>query len=112
MAYMIVLLPTIAALNAGVVPQSLRAPLALLPMIPCIYVALIIAQAIRAADELVVRIQFEALAFAFAFTAIVTFSYGFLETFAGFPSTNLFVVWPIMAAFWIVGGYIARRRYR
>jgi hypothetical protein len=93
------------------VPQALRAPVALLPMVPLIVVALGVMTAIRSSDEMQARIQYEALAFSFAFTAFATFSYGFLEIYAGFPHLNMFAVWPVMAAFWIIGRLVAQRRY-
>lgn len=54
----------------------------------------------------------EGVALAFAITAAVTFSYGFLET-AGFPKLSMFSVWILMGASWglvnIVRGLVARR---
>lgn len=41
----------------------------------------------------------ESTALAFAITAAVTFSYGFLET-AGFPKLSMFSVWMVMCASW------------
>ena len=80
-------------------------------MVPLIAVTLAVVGTVRASDELQSRIQFEALAFAFAFTAFTTFSYGFLEIYAGFPHLNMFSVWPIMAVFWLIGLLLAKRRY-
>jgi hypothetical protein len=65
----------------------------------------------RRMDELQMRIQFEALGFAFAGTAILTFSYGFLEGL-GYPKLSMFMVWPILAVLWVVGLVLARRRYQ
>jgi hypothetical protein len=110
-AYTVVLFATISAFEHGLVSPGLRVPVALAPMLPLILVAIGVMGAIRQSDELQARIQFEALAFAFALTAFTTFSYGFLEVYAGFPEVNMFSVWPVMAAFWVIGGIIARRRY-
>ena len=52
----------------------------------------------------------EAFAFAFAGTALVTFTYGFLD-FAGVPRINWWFVWPVMATLWIIGGFLARKRW-
>ena len=41
----------------------------------------------------------EGVALAFAITAAVTFSYGFLET-AGFPKLSMFSVWMVMCTSW------------
>ena len=64
----------------------------------------------RRVDELQQRIALEALAFAFGGTALITFGYGFLDE-AGLPHLSWFWVWPIMAALWIVGGQLAKRRW-
>ena len=57
------------------------------------------------------KLQFEALALAFAGTALITFSYGFLEG-AGFPRISMFAVWPLMAAIWFIGVMIGRLRFK
>jgi hypothetical protein len=110
-AYTVVLFLTLTAFAHGTVPTALRVPVALLPMVPLAVVAFAIVGAIRASDEMQRRIQFEALAFAFAFTALSTFSYGFLEVYAGLPHLSMFSVWPVMAVFWVIGRFIASRRY-
>ena len=85
--------------------------LALLPTIGCVAALVVILRGIRRMDEFQRRIQFEAIAFAFAGTALGTFSYGFLET-AGYPRLPMFAVWPLMATLWMIGGIVSRRRYR
>lgn len=110
-AYMIVLYATIAASVHGLVPASLKVPVALLPVVPLIFVGLGVLRAVRASDELQLRIQYEAIAFAFTLTAFTTFSYGFLETYAGFPHLNMFAVWPAMGVFWAIGKIVGRFRY-
>ena len=61
-------------------------------------------------DELQRRIQFDALVLAFAGTAVISFSWGFLEN-VGVPQLRAFMVWPVMAMLWIVGLIFATRRY-
>lgn len=71
-----------------------------------------IARPIRQYDELQQRIQLEALALAFAGTAILTSSYGFLVK-AGLPDIDWSTwTWPAMVVLWAVGQGIANRRYR
>jgi len=89
-----------------------RALLALLPMAGLLAVAWAVLRALRRLDELQRRIQYEALAFAFASTAVLTFSWGFLEAFVGLRRLSGFAIWPIMAGLWLIGLWIARRRYR
>ena len=84
---------------------------ALSPMLPAAATAWVVLRELRRMDELQRRIQLEALGFSFAGTAILTFSYGFLEGL-GYPKLSMFTVWPILAALWIVGLVLARRRYQ
>ncbi len=88
-----------------------QAAIALTPMLACLAAAWVILREIRRMDELQRRIQFEALGFSFAVTALGTFSYGFLEGL-GYPRLSMFVVWPILAGLWVVGLALARRRYQ
>ena len=85
--------------------------IALSPMLPAAATAWIVLRELRRMDELQRRIQLEALGFAFAGTAILTFSYGFLEGL-GYPRQSMFMVWPLLAVLWIVGLVLARRRYQ
>lgn len=71
-----------------------------------------IVRPIRFYDELQRRIQLEALAFAFAGTAIVGSTYGFLIK-AGLPQIDWGAwIWPGMVVLWVIGLVIATRRYR
>ena len=89
---------------------SWRPAIALLPMVPALFVPFVVLQKIRAMDEMQRRIQFEALGFSFAASAVVTFGYGLLEN-AGLRQLNWTFVWPVMGTFWILGLLLARRRY-
>jgi hypothetical protein len=88
-----------------------RFPVALLPVLPFIVGTWVVLRFIRQEDELQQRISLMSLSIAFAGTAIVTFGYGFLQI-AGAPDANWTLVWPIMGMFWIIGGFVARWRYR
>jgi hypothetical protein len=66
---------------------------------------------VRRLDELQLRRVLESLAFSFAVTAFGTFAWGFAEI-AGAPKLPTFGIWPLMAVLWIVGGFVAHRRYR
>ncbi len=111
-AYTVLLLMSVWALRAGLVEtQPARIVVALLPMFAGAAVCWIVVRNLRRMDELMRRVQFEALAVAFAGTALVTFSYGFLEG-VGFPKLSLFVIWPLMATLWIVASVLCARRYR
>ena len=82
-----------------------------LPVLACILTLVVVVQAIRDTDEFQQRIQFEAISFAFAATALTTFSWGFFED-AGFPQLPTFGIWPLMAVLWVLGQILATWRFR
>jgi len=112
LAYTGVLAGSITWLNSQ---QDMAAPwravLALSPMLPGALVVWAILRQLSRLDELQRRVQFEALAMAFAGTAFISFSYGFLEGL-GYPRLSMFVIWPLMAGLWMLGLVLASRRYK
>jgi hypothetical protein len=92
-------------------PAPWKYLIAVLPILPALYVPVAAARFFSAMDELQRRIQLEGLAFGFVGAAVLTLSYGFLEN-AGLPQLNWVWVWPVMATCWIVGLGFAHRRYR
>ena len=110
-AYAVVLLGSISWLKAGIDSPWLRAGVAMSPMIPGACTIWVVMRQLGRIDELMRKIQFEALALAFAGTALVTFSYGFLEGI-GLPRLSMFMVWPLMAVLWVVGVCVGNWRYR
>lgn len=109
--YGLVLVAVNLAARHGMVPAGWEVPVALLPMLPCMATAFVILRHIRRVDEFQRRIQFEAVAFAFVGTALLSLTYGFLEG-QGFPRLSMFSVWPLMGGLWAVGLFISLRRYR
>ena len=109
--YGLMLVGSITLLTHVDVARPWRDAIALSPMLPAAAMAWIVLRELRRMDELQRRIQLEALGFAFAGTAILTFSYGFLEGL-GYPRQSMFMVWPLLAVLWIVGLVLARRRYQ
>ena len=91
--------------------QLLRTLISVAPVVPAGLMCWAIVRQMRRLDEMHLRIQFEALGFAFAASALLTFSYGFLEN-VGFPHITWHWVWPVMGLMWILGLAIARRRYQ
>ena len=87
-----------------------RYAVAVTPMIPWVFIVGAYVRYYRRMDELHQRMALEAFAFAFAGTALLTFTYGFLDV-AGAPRINWWFVWPVMAALWIIGGFVARKRW-
>ena len=112
-AYAVLLVASILLLRLDAAEGAAwRAPVALLPMIPALFGLGAVVRTLRQLDELEQRILLETFSFAFGGTFVVTFSYGLLEGGADFPHLNWMWVWPVMGALWIVGGQLARRRYR
>ncbi|BBN52668.1 hypothetical protein TRE132_07930 [Pseudomonas chlororaphis subsp. aurantiaca] len=91
--------------------MPLRIAIAITPVIPAGLMCWAIVRQFRRLDEMHLRIQLEGLGFAFAASALLTFSYGFLEN-AGFPHITWHWVWPVMGMMWIIGLRVARRRYQ
>ncbi len=81
-----------------------------LPIVGILAAAWAIVRGFGRMDELQRRIQFDALVLAFAGTAVISFSWGFLED-VGVPQLRAFMVWPMMAMLWIFGLIVATRRY-
>lgn len=109
LAYAVVLIGSITFLNNNP-GHPARIAIALTPMLPALLVPIVVVRFLRRLDEMQRRIQIEAMGIGFALTAVITFGYGFLET-VGFPPLGGFVVWPIMSVTWMIGRWIAGRRY-
>jgi hypothetical protein len=110
-AYGIVLTVSLWLINHDVVSGVWRTVVSLAPMLPALAVAVSVMRRLRRIDELQRQIQLEALSLAFAGTALITFSYGFLEN-VGYPKLSMFAVWPLMVVLWIIGGFISHRRFQ
>jgi hypothetical protein len=108
--YAVLLVVSLRLIRHGVVAGDAAAAVALLPMLAGVGVCWAVLRQLRRMDELQRRLQLEALALAFAGTALITFSYGFLENI-GFPCVSMFAVWPLMGTLWIAGLLFCRRRY-
>ena len=110
-AYCATLGISIWVLAAAPQDADYRPLISLLPVLPAAGICWAVIRQVRRSDEMQRLVQFEALAIAFAATALMSLTYGFLEN-VGFPKISMLAVWPVMAGFWIAGGIIARRRYR
>ncbi|HEX7005016.1 MAG TPA: hypothetical protein VF168_12595 [Trueperaceae bacterium] len=99
-------------LEPASLPIALMVPLALLPMVPAVWAMTGWLEAVRAMDELQRRLHSEAGLISLGLTAVLTFSYGFLEVYLGLPRMSMFVVWMIIAPAFCLGNVIVRRRFR
>jgi len=107
--YAALLVPAIFIVDAN--PDAVwRYAIAPLPIIPAAFMVMAYVRYFRTADELQQRIGLESLAFAFGGTFLVTFTYGFFD-FAGLPRISWWFVWPVMGTLWVVGGFLARKRW-
>jgi hypothetical protein len=110
LAYLMVLVGSITVVQANH-EASWRYYVAVLPVIPAGLVIWLTVRALGRLDEVQKRTQMQALGFAMAATALVTFGYGFLES-AGLPHVNVTFVLPLMAVLWGVGLLALNLRYR
>jgi hypothetical protein len=106
---LVVLAVVMVAFMLGLVPRALQVPVALVPIVPLAWIVSRIAAQIRRCDEMQVRKQLDAVAF--ALVALATYAYGLLQLYAGFAKGNLVCMWPVMMPAWFVGWLYARRRY-
>lgn len=111
LAYALVLAISLRLLARGIDSRTVAIAVTLAPMVPATLLCYSIIGVIRRLDEMQRRIQLEAFALAFAGTALVTFSYGFLEN-VGFPKLSAFAVWPVMCGLWMAGILVGHLRYR
>ena len=109
--YTVLLVFSLRLIRHGVGSGEAAVVVALLPMVPGAGVCWAVLRQLRRLDELRRRLHLEALAVAFAGTAVITFSYGFLEN-VGYPRVSMFAVWPLMGTLWTAGLFFCRRRYR
>jgi hypothetical protein len=91
--------------------SSFRIAIALAPVVPVVFVLIAIMRLLVNSDELQQRIQLFAISFAAVTTALLTFSYGFLEGI-GFPHLSPIWVFPLMTGLWGLSLSYFSRRYQ
>ncbi|CAN5753132.1 hypothetical protein BH23GEM8_BH23GEM8_03670 [soil metagenome] len=91
--------------------SSFRWLVALMPMLPVLLGAWAVFRFYRGMDELGRRQLTDALAFAFATSALLVLTLGFLQV-AGLPDFSVWWVWVGMGILWIIGSFVTRLRYR
>ena len=110
LAYMMLLVGSVTLLRAN--PEaSWRYVVAVVPVLPAALVVYLFVRGLARTDELQRRIQVEAFGFALVGTALLTFTYGFLEG-AGMPHLNWTFILPLIAVLWAVGTAVFTFRYR
>lgn len=86
--------------------------LAVVPMAFAVWAMAGWLSAVRTFDELRQKIFAEAGLISLGITAVVTFTYGFLESLAGLPRLSMFFVFPLMAFSYSLSLPLLMRRYR
>ena len=110
LAYLMVLVGSVTVVQANPAADW-RYFVVVLPVAPAGFVIWLFVRALSRLDELQKRIQMQAFGFSLGTTALVTFSYGFLEG-AGMPRLSWTYVLPLMAVLWGAGTAIFTWRYR
>ena len=108
-SYIIAVIVSTMALDTFEFAKSVQIVVVIVPVIPTFFVMVAILRALRDSDELIQRIQLQAVVFSALTTGLITFTYGFLENI-GFPHFPTIWVLPIMFALWGLSlGYFNKR---
>lgn len=110
LAYVVVLVISIKAINHGL-PPALKLAFALLPIVPIAFVFTAIVRYVGSIDELQRRIHIESLALAAGITALLAVTYGFLET-VGLPHLSAWFTYAAVMLAWLIAQPFVARRYR
>lgn len=107
--YVVILIVSVTLLKSYELPRGWQVVISLAPTLPIIFVIIAILRALRDSDELIQRIQLQAVVFSAITTGLITFTYGFLEN-VGFPHFPTIWTLPMMFALWGLGlGYFNQR---
>ena len=109
--YVVLLITSIMVLTNFKLPKTAQIVIALIPVIPTIFVVIAVMRALRDSDELQQKIQLQAVTFSAIVTGLITFSYGFLEN-VGFPHFPTLFVLPLVIALWGIGAGIFTGKYK
>ncbi len=109
--YAVLLIAAVIVAQLDILSGFAAVLVALVPLVPGIFVVLAVRDFIVSVDELQRKIQLEALAVAIAGTFLVLLA-GALLPIAGIPEPSY--VWPMAATgiLWLVGQWLAHRRYQ
>jgi hypothetical protein len=97
--YVITVIASVSVLTRYEFPQTIKAVIAVTPVIPTIFVIIAIMRGLRDSDELQQKVQFNAIMFSAITTGMITFGYGFLEGI-GFPKFPTIWILPMMFGLW------------
>jgi len=109
-AYVAIIIVSRLTLN-NIGDSPWRFPIALLPIIPVVFLIAAFMRYLAGIDELQQKIQLQAIGFAAGTTGLLTFAYGFLEL-VGFSQFSTFFIFPMMIMLWGLGLFYFTRRYQ
>ncbi len=110
--YTVLLIVSIFILGNVQLPMPLAVGVALLPVLPFLWVLAAVVGGVRTQDELQQRIHLEAVVVAALLTAAITFSYGLLEANGLVPHLSLVWIAPLMIALWGIAAAVVSRHYQ
>lgn len=114
LVYVAVLLVSVFVVRRLDPPQWVAIVLALASAAPALLMMRAYMRRFNALDEFQQRVQMESMLAAAAIVGFVSFTYGFLESFAGFPSIDGALLWvfPGMTFVWGIAQIFVARRYK
>ena len=114
LAYAVVLVGSVYVVRHTSPPQWLAVVLALVSAAPALLMMRAFLRRLRGLDEFQRRVELEALAVAAAVVGFASFTYGFLQSFAGLPQFDDALMWvfPALCFTWGIAQIFVRRRYQ
>lgn len=114
LGYVIVLPISIVLLLRAELPTAGKVAVALLPVLPMVFVVRAMLRHMLRQDELQQRIELQAVAITCAVIGMATFSLGFLQNVRLLPSPPWAMLWvlPLMIVVYGVVRFLLARRYR
>lgn len=110
LAYSVVLVVSLTFLREN--PDSpWRVPVTVAPVVPIVFIMLVMIRYIRRQDEMLRRIHLEAVIISFLATMMFCITYGFLEN-VGFPPFNTMFVGFGMVIFYAITLLLVQWKYR
>lgn len=110
-AYAVIVIATGLLVDPDNVPTVYGVLLALLPMAAAVWAMAGWLRAVRTFDELQQKVFAEAGLISLGLTAVVTFTYGFLEALVNLPSLSMFFVVPFIGFTFALALPFAKRRF-
>lgn len=110
-AYTVILIASIYALQNIAMAKPLQIIVALAPAVPVTVVLFAVLRLLKESDELQQRTHLLATTFSAVLTGLITFTYGFLEN-VGFPKFPTHFVLPLIIMLWGISLAWFSKRYQ